>query len=298
MGKRFVAVWLLCFLLFAEASSWVTAGGLGPCLIAAEHSQQTANNDEQQDCPTFFAGSLILGQRGFEWVKSNDNDKAVVAGFTIVLAISTIGLWLATVDLYRAGERQIEFLRMSTEIQSRDMQDSIGVARASANAAQTAADHVPKTERAYLFLELDLRSNIYGLYQDVIASDSPREAFVEFGFQNHGRTPAIVESLQVTACYWILSDPTPPAMGIAPQLPIQPGLVVSTTPIRGYRAKFNVPQANYENVIAGRGVFLFWGRIIYRDVFQELHETGWCRVTACDGKGWLFGDYPNLNYYT
>jgi hypothetical protein len=179
------------------------------------------------------------------------------------------------------------------------MQASLSVASASAAAAQASADHVPKTERAYLFLELDLKSNIYQLYQSgVTASDSPRSAFVEFGFQNHGRTPAIVESLQVTAKYWPMDNAMPPAMGLAPQLPIQPGLVVGTIPVRGYRAKFNVTQANYEKVVAGEGVFLFWGRIIYRDVFQELHETGWCRVTACDGKGWLFGEYENLNHYT
>ena len=119
MEKRSGFLCLLCFLLFAEGLSWWTADGLGPCLIQPEHSEQAADDDQKQDCPTFFAGSLLIGERGFEWIKSNDNDKGVVAGFTIVLAISTIGLWLATIDLYRAGERQIEFLRQSSAQQSR-----------------------------------------------------------------------------------------------------------------------------------------------------------------------------------
>jgi hypothetical protein len=51
--------------------------------------------------------SLLLYQRGFEWIKHDDNDKAVVAAFTIVLALSTIGLWLATNKLWEAGERQL-----------------------------------------------------------------------------------------------------------------------------------------------------------------------------------------------
>ncbi|WP_409188353.1 hypothetical protein [Bradyrhizobium sp. RDM4] len=77
------------------------------------------------------------------------HDKSVVGGFTIILAISTIGLWFATNSLYRAGEKQLEFLRESSVAQSRDMQASIEAAKVSAEAAMKAAN---TAERA-LFLE-------------------------------------------------------------------------------------------------------------------------------------------------
>jgi hypothetical protein len=92
--------------MFAEGLSWMMAGGLGPCLMEPGHSQEAANNNEHEDCPTFFAGTLLSFERGFEWVKRDDNDKGVIAAFTAVLAVSTIGLWLATIRLWRAGETQ------------------------------------------------------------------------------------------------------------------------------------------------------------------------------------------------
>jgi hypothetical protein len=97
MERRVFFLCLLSFLMFAEGLSWWTAGGLEPCLVKPEHSQQAANDNEHEGCPTFFAGSLLTFERGFDWIKHEDNDKAVVAGFTIVLAISTIGLWFATI---------------------------------------------------------------------------------------------------------------------------------------------------------------------------------------------------------
>jgi hypothetical protein len=99
MERRVFFLCLLSFLMFAEGLSWWTAGGLEPCLVKPEHSQQAANDNEHEGCPTFFAGSLLTFERGFDWIKHEDNDKAVVAGFTIVLAISTIGLWFATITV-------------------------------------------------------------------------------------------------------------------------------------------------------------------------------------------------------
>jgi len=47
------------------------------------------------------------------WEKTTSDP---VAFFTLVLAISTIGLWVATVFLYRAGERQFRHVRRSAVI--------------------------------------------------------------------------------------------------------------------------------------------------------------------------------------
>jgi hypothetical protein len=52
--------------------------------------------------------------------------------FTLVLAFSTIGLWVATTALYLAGERQLKLARENADQQSRDMQASIAVAKQSA----------------------------------------------------------------------------------------------------------------------------------------------------------------------
>jgi hypothetical protein len=88
-------------------------------LVAPEHSQQATHDNEQPDCPTFFAGSLLLGQRGFEWVKHDENDKAVVALFTVVLALSTIGLWLATNRLWQSADETAKAQERDTRILQR-----------------------------------------------------------------------------------------------------------------------------------------------------------------------------------
>jgi hypothetical protein len=115
MEWRIRLLFLLCFLLLAEGLSHMMAGGLGPCLIKPASGQQAANDNQHQDCPTFLAGTLIVFERGYNWIKHDDNDKAVVGAFTVVLALSTIGLWLATNKLWAAGEKQSREMRRSIE---------------------------------------------------------------------------------------------------------------------------------------------------------------------------------------
>jgi hypothetical protein len=115
-----------CFFLLAEILSWETASWPGPCLVQEEHNQQAPNNNNHKDCPTFLSGLVVVGQIGADFIKHNDNDKVIIGAFTIVLAVSTIGLWLATVSLQRttnslweAGERQLRHSEGTAERQLR-----------------------------------------------------------------------------------------------------------------------------------------------------------------------------------
>jgi hypothetical protein len=172
MEWRTRLLFLLWFLLLAEGLSRVMAGGLGPCLIRPA-GQQTADN-QPQDCPTFFAGTLSVFERGYNWIKHDDNDKAVVAAFTVVLALSTIGLWLATNRLWAAGEKQ-----------SREMQRSIEAAEAMSKEARKANDIA---EKSFLFGSR--------AWVGVVAADpgkfeigKPLEVLVEI--RNTGHSPAL-----------------------------------------------------------------------------------------------------------
>ena len=55
-----------------------------------------------------FDGPIVAGLIWFAQF-FDEHHEAVVAAFTIVLALSTIGLWSSANDLYRAGERQVRF---------------------------------------------------------------------------------------------------------------------------------------------------------------------------------------------
>lgn len=68
----------------------------------------------------------------------NKNGEAVTAFFTIVLAVSTIGLWFATNRLYEAGERQMELIDKNALQQASDNKQFIAAATDSANAAISA----------------------------------------------------------------------------------------------------------------------------------------------------------------
>jgi hypothetical protein len=128
-----IATLLLCYLFALEGLSWFTAS-MPPCLISEAHEQQTADDDNQKECPTFFVGSAIAAGRLVSLLKSDDNDKAVVAAFTIILAFSTIGLWLATHDLQKttrdlakAGERQIAVAKRAADAALLSARAAIGI---------------------------------------------------------------------------------------------------------------------------------------------------------------------------
>jgi hypothetical protein len=58
----------------------------------------------------------------------DDHNGAFTALFTIVLSISTIGLWTATNKLYDAGERQLKLIEVNAAEQSRTTQESLKIA--------------------------------------------------------------------------------------------------------------------------------------------------------------------------
>ena len=70
----------------------------------------------------------------------DDHNGAVTALFTIVLAISTIGLWSATKKLYDAGERQLEITREAAERQSLETALSLKLTEESVKAANLSAE--------------------------------------------------------------------------------------------------------------------------------------------------------------
>jgi hypothetical protein len=135
MSRQDWFILCLCYFLFAEGLSWITASWPGrPCLVQQESYKEAAHQADQKHCATFFAGTIIVASRAVDLIKRDDNDKAIVAAFTIVLAFSTIGLWVATLQLWRstdklwkAGERQLELIETNASQQSRDTKSALGI---------------------------------------------------------------------------------------------------------------------------------------------------------------------------
>ncbi|WP_316228889.1 hypothetical protein [Bradyrhizobium sp. SZCCHNR1070] len=110
-----------------------------------------------------------------------------VAFFTFWLVVFTGGLTVSTVLLWLAGERQIELSRESAASQAVDMQQSISVARASANAAKHSAIIAERAltvvERAFLSIG---DTSVVTIRQFAAIVDYR----ISFNIVNSGRTPA------------------------------------------------------------------------------------------------------------
>lgn len=116
LKRNWALIWLV-YLAFAEVLSLVSVPDLSLCLIQPEHSQQSSNQIETKYCPAFHTGAALAFEKVDGWLERHD--KSVIGVFTIVLAISTIGLWLATNKLWAAGERQLVHLDGASKHQLR-----------------------------------------------------------------------------------------------------------------------------------------------------------------------------------
>jgi hypothetical protein len=104
MRKREWALLLIVYLALTELLSLHPVPDLSLCLMQSESAEPSANDDDEKYCPAFHAGVVAALEAIDGMLESHD--KSVVAGFTVVLALSTIGLWLATRKLWEAGEKQ------------------------------------------------------------------------------------------------------------------------------------------------------------------------------------------------
>jgi hypothetical protein len=147
---------------------------LSTCDPVGEQSRQATGGQEPGKHCSLVAGALLtFAAAGLVWFGHllEESGEAVIAVFTIVLAFSTILLWLATERLYEAGEAQRKHAETVAAQQASDMKVSLAAAQRSADAAvefargirsvATATDETAevmartarKQLRAYVFVE-------------------------------------------------------------------------------------------------------------------------------------------------
>jgi hypothetical protein len=106
-----------------------------------------------------------------------------VAFFTFWLVVSTVGLGVSTVLLWRAGEKQLRHARRSVAIQSRDMRASIETSTRAAKAAEDSVLISRQVGQAQVRAYLSCEGAAFTVYRDYISC--------EVRFRNHGQSPAI-----------------------------------------------------------------------------------------------------------
>lgn len=212
----------------------------------------------------------------------------IVTALLVIVGLGQLGLFW----------RQLAIIRESLI----DAKKAADAAKEAADAAKVSADHIPRVERAYLFLALTIK---HDLREHALTTTGTRST-IRFNFHNHGRTPAILKELHGMAKYW--PGQQWPAMTDAGRQTVQTGVVVSgnsTISEDDYAIQFPLTKQERELAAAGKGRILFWGKIIYSDVFGNSRETGWCRQFHEDkeagdagGIGFYFAGDETLNYYT
>jgi hypothetical protein len=252
---------VVCFLVFAEGLSWITASGPGQCLVPKVTRENAPSGHDTTECATFLSGMTILAGRGADFIRRDDNDKVIVAAFTVILAVSTIGLWLATnalqcstQRLWDAGERQLKHFEFTAQ----------------------------RELRAYVYLEKTKpKLTVDGVWE------------ISFWIKNFGQTPAHDVRLFSVARVVDWNDgnpqiPTPDSIetvgSLAPRgdfLEFAPALQGEATLAElqvGTRAIYLVGNIIYDTTFAmGRcetNFRYYIGGDVIRDLDRVLHEDG------------------------
>jgi len=124
----------------------------------------------------------------------------------------------------------------------------------------------------------------------------PAQFTIKFAFRNYGKTPAIVVDLQASGSYWSAGYPEAlfaDSHAAGEGMMIAPGEKSST-----FTLVFTVNVQDLQQAYNGHGQLLFWGKLLYRDMFGELRETAFCRAYRFDDKAFRVVQVDKLNYHT
>ncbi len=190
--------------------------------------------------------------------------------------------------MYLTGRGQYKILKRS--VATAEM--AANSARQAADAAQLAATMQTALERPYVFLE----PNIQGSVSAANGPGEPAMFTIKFMFRNHGKTPAIIADLQASGSYW--SAGYPDTLFAASHNASQGMLISPGEKSSPFTLVFNVGIDDLQHAYNGTGQLLFWGKLLYRDMYGELRETAFCRCYRFDEKAFRLAQAEKLNYHT
>ena len=270
MLKREFLFLLLIAVAVLELLSWETASWPSSCVIQMTHEEQAARHYNEKDCPTFFSGSLILLGRADHVIESHD--KSIVAGFTIILALSTIGLWLATFalqkttkSLFEAGEKQIAVAKQAADAAMLSARAAVGVQLPIIRAS------------IHDFVVNDTGESRGGAIVGDPASYGMQYAFpYDFVFRNIGKSTAYPSQYGLG---WSLSHKLPEEPIYDAVYSCAPHQIIAEggdwdAPIDTFRIE--LPEEIRKALRANQAVLRIFCFLKYSDFLETLHEVRFC----------------------
>jgi hypothetical protein len=255
--REFWALLVLSYIGFAELTSiWMSQWPL--CIVVSEY-QAAEDSASNQTCATLFEAIVRLIR--FIW-ESADHDNITAFG-TVMIAMFTLTLWRSTSNLWVATNK-------------------------AAAAARDAAEHIPRVERAYVFLwrEVSHATRPNPLGGDIFE--------INFAFHNYGKTPAIVRRIEGDIP---VVDNYPTSLRDVGALDIPPALIISGDETgQSYRQSQLIMPDQWPVIQRWERRLLFLGRVVYLDIFGQERETGFCLELM--GNRMTISPNEQLNYYT
>jgi hypothetical protein len=190
-------------------------------------------------------------------------------GAALATAIFTALLWVTTGLLvsvgWKVGRRQIDL-----------MDGSLRAARDAASGAKAAADHVRRTERAWIVVQSSGGLGGWPLPTYPVPPFAPLHLSLRWSISNHGKTPAWITKadLRFQVGAWPLPVvPFPVSLVPLHDLPI--------TTVKGHEhiEKLTISEeAEWDGLLGRKLCLVFYGMVYYRDAFGDYHWTRFCET--------------------
>jgi hypothetical protein len=192
--------------------------------------------------------------------------------------IANYTLWLTVVAGFQFFALILQACVMF--VQSKRLKETVKATDKAANAAQDAAESLPRVEKAYVFVEIEHTAiQKIGAIGQTFIDDS--QIIVNILFCNHGRTPAIIREIVI---YWGNEGSAPRAYHM--EIPL--GSVITGN--KPFKRPLQIDTPKVEN-------FFCWGTITFEDIFRDTYTTGfhwhWDDWAEC----FEISNNDELNYY-
>jgi hypothetical protein len=179
------------------------------------------------------------------------------------VALLTLGL------LFFAGGQALLFL-WQLDLIRKGLADT----KNAADAAKKSADALPALERAYMFIET--RNLVFPRGNKLYPETTPGEEQVSIFFQfvNHGRTPAVITSLDTN--FEILTEAPDNTLSIPPNMILENDTVVEPSVAWGKTTKKlgrALDSCALKALEQGHAFMWLYGSLTYQDIFGESRIT-------------------------
>jgi len=271
---------VLVLLLALAVDAFISAGIT--CYDLGHHGSNELNAAKY--CGIFH-GPLLAALLWFA-AFFEEHREAVIAAFTVVLAISTIGLWWTSLALWETAEGQ-----------AADMKASIAAAQQSAEVAKKSVEVAAASVRAILFVLPRGLAETINRPAGIPATTENRT--FTYSLQNFGKFSATVQTIKIEVKPRTSIPTRAEVDGVIHRPVVGPMIIPGDGAVRAYAKEFFLSDADVADFKAGKIRLFAYGTFDYSDLLGQMHTTGFAFECRAAGDGFMtVGELNELNYHT